>query len=369
MISKLRLYILSLPLAVLIAILLVGCGSQDSEPPTPTPLPEPTEIPKPVYSVQLGEVAEQAIFDAQVYPIYETQLFFTVTGKVKEIFVKAGDVVTRGQLLAVLDTTQEETELVTIETELATLEGDYNHAHHKAELGLQIAQMTLDLYKQQNRSEQEIKIQELQVELAQIDLDEILEPVDIQVKRDRVAELKTIIANASLLSPADDHVLFVLLSSGRVVDPQIPVVSLGDPTQLEVRGKLTSSDMERLREGMPAVIELKNEAVSSRGSVRLLPAPYGSGSDENIHIQFEGVNPAEQGYEIMGWVRVTIIIDRHENALWLPPEAINDIGGRIFVFIQEGETTRRVDVKLGLVTSERVEILEGLSEGQTIVVP
>jgi macrolide-specific efflux system membrane fusion protein len=369
MISKFRPFILLLPLTVLIAILLAGCGAQDSEPPTPTPLPEPTDIPRPVYSVQLGEVAEQVSFDAQVYPIQETQLFFTVTGKVKELFVNAGDVVTRGQLLAILDTTQEETELVTIEAELAQLEEDYNHARYKADLGLQIAEMTLDLYKLQNRSEQEIKIQELQVELAQIALDEIVEPVNIQVKRERVAELKTIIANASLLSPADDHVLFVLLGSGRVVDPQTPVVSLGDPTQLEVRGRLTGSDIERLREGMPAVIKLKNGSISSNGSVRLLPAPYGSGNGENIHIQFEGVSLAEEGYEIMGWVRVTIIIDRHENALWLPPEAVNDIGGRIFVFIQEGETTRRVDVKLGLVTSERVEILEGLSEGQTIVVP
>jgi RND family efflux transporter MFP subunit len=369
MISKFRPIVLLLPFTVLIVILLAGCGSQNTELPTPTPLPESTDIPRPVYSVQLGEVAEQTVFDAQVYPIQETQLFFTVTGKVKEIFVKAGDVVTQGQLLAILDTTQEETELVTIETELAKLEGDYNHARHKAELGLQIAQMTLDLYKQQNRSEEEMKIQELQVELAQIDLDEILEPVDIQVRRDRVAVLKTIIANASLLSPADDHILFVLLSSGRVVDPQTPVISLGDPTQLEVRGQLTSSDMERLREGMTAVIELKDGNISSSGSIRLLPAPYGSGSDENIHIQFEAANPAEEGFELMGWVRVTIIIDRHENALWLPPEAINDIGGRIFVFIQEGETTRRVDVKLGLVTSERVEILEGLSEGQAIVVP
>jgi multidrug efflux pump subunit AcrA (membrane-fusion protein) len=369
MISKLRSFYFLFPLSGLIIILLVGCGSQGSELPTPTPLPEPTEIPRPVYSVQLGEVADQAIFDAQVFPIHETQLFFTVTGKVKEIFVKAGDVVTRGQLLAVLDTTQEEIELVTSEAELAKQEGDYNHARHKAELGLQIAQMTLDLYKQQNRPEQEIKIQELQVELAQINMDEILEPEDIQVKRDRVAELKTIIANASFFSPANDHVLFVLLGSGRAVDPQTPVVSLGDPTQLEVRAKLTSSDMERLREGMPAAIGLKNKNISSSGSIRLLPAPYGSGSDEFIHIQFEGVNPAELGYQIMGWVRVTIIIDRHENALWLPPEAINDIGGRIFVFIQEGETTRRVDIKLGLVTSERVEILEGLSEGQTIVVP
>jgi RND family efflux transporter MFP subunit len=319
--------------------------------------------------VQLGEVSEQVSFDAQVYPIRETQLFYTVTGKVKEIFVKAGDVVTQGQPLVLLDTTQEATELVVLEAELAQLEGDYNHARHKAELILQIAQMTLDLFQQENRSKDEIKIQELQVELAQIGLDEIQEPTELPTKRARVAELKNIIANASLLSPTDDHILFVLINVGRVVDPQTPVVSIGDPARLEVRARLNSSDMEHLKEGMPAVIELKDTNITSKGRVLQLPAPYGSGTDDNIHIQFEDLNPSEQGYEIMGWTRATIVIDRHENALWLPPEAINNIGGRIFVFVQEGETTRRVDIKLGLITTSRVEILEGLSEGQTIVVP
>jgi RND family efflux transporter MFP subunit len=319
--------------------------------------------------VQLGEVAEQVSFDAQVYPIRETQLFYTVTGKVKEIYVKAGDVVTQGQPLVLLDTTQEATELVVLEAELAQLEGDYEHARHKAELSLQIAQMTLDLYKQENRSAEEIKIQELQVEFAQIGLDDIQEPADIPSKPVRVAELKNIIANASLLSPADDHILSVLINAGRIVDPQTPVISIGDPTRLEVRSRLNSSDMEHLKEGMPAIIELKDTNITSNGRVRQLPAPYGSGTDDNLYLQFEDPKPSEQGYEIMGWVRVTIVIDRHENTLWLPPEAINDIGGRIFVFVQEGETTRRVDIKLGLITNNRIEILEGLSEGQTVVVP
>jgi RND family efflux transporter MFP subunit len=369
MISKIRPYILFIPFTFLFVLLVAGCSSRDSEPPTPTPLPEPTDVPKPVYNVQQGDVTVQLSFDAQVYPIGETQLFFTVTGKVKEVFVNPGDVVTRGQVLAVLDTAQEEEELVTVEADLGSLEAVYDHDRHKAELSLQIAQMTLDLYKGQNRSDQEIKIQELQVELAQIDLDEVVEPPELKALRARAAELQTVITHASLVSPADDHVLFVLLSSGRVIDPDTPVLSLGDPAQLEVRSRLSSVDLENLREGMPATIEISAKNFATSGRVSQIPPPYGSGGDEYTHIQFEGADPAAEGFEIMGWVRATIIIDRHENALWLPPEAINDIGGRIFVFIQEGESARRVDIKLGLVTGDRVEILEGLSEGQTVVVP
>src|SRR3972149_10201666 len=112
----------------------------------------------------------------------------------------------------------------------------------------------------------------------------MVEPVEIQALRARVAELKNVITNASLVSPADDHVLFVLLSSGRVVDPQTPVMSIGDPAQIEVRGRLTSADTEHLREGMPANIDRNDINFTTSGRVRLLPAPYGSGTDDYTYV-------------------------------------------------------------------------------------
>jgi macrolide-specific efflux system membrane fusion protein len=39
------------------------------------------------------------------------------------------------------------------------------------------------------------------------------------------------------------------------------------------------------------------------------------------------------------------------------------------VVIQEGEAQRRVDVKVGITGEDRVEILEGLKEGQVVVAP
>jgi hypothetical protein len=55
--------------------------------------------------------------------------------------------------------------------------------------------------------------------------------------------------------------------------------------------------------------------------------------------------------------------------LWLPPAAVRDFQGRHFVVIQEEETQRRVDVMLGIEGASRVEILEGVAEGDIIVGP
>jgi multidrug efflux pump subunit AcrA (membrane-fusion protein) len=56
-----------------------------------------------------------------------------------------------------------------------------------------------------------------------------------------------------------------------------------------------------------------------------------------------------------------------DNVLWLPPQALRVFDGRRFAVVQDGNDQRRVDVKVGIQTADRVEIEEGLEEGQTVV--
>jgi hypothetical protein len=64
---------------------------------------------------------------------------------------------------------------------------------------------------------------------------------------------------------------------------------------------------------------------------------------------------------------VMIQLEQRQDVLWLPPGALRTFQGRDFVFIEEGGVQRRVDVQLGLRSAERVEVLEGLREGQVVI--
>jgi hypothetical protein len=65
--------------------------------------------------------------------------------------------------------------------------------------------------------------------------------------------------------------------------------------------------------------------------------------------------------------RVTVLLEHKEDVLWLPPAAIRTFQGRDFVIVQDADQQRRADVRLGLESVERVEILEGLEEGQVVI--
>ena len=91
-------------------------------------------------------------------------------------------------------------------------------------------------------------------------------------------------------------------------------------------------------------------------------------SNRSTRITIEAAADAG-GYALGELVRVTAEVERADNALWLPPQAVRNFNGRLFVVVQDGEAQRRADVRIGVEGEDRVEILEGVEEGQTVVGP
>jgi hypothetical protein len=73
--------------------------------------------------------------------------------------------------------------------------------------------------------------------------------------------------------------------------------------------------------------------------------------------------------------QLVVVIERKEGVLWLPPEAIRSFEGRSFVVVREGGSPdeakplreRRLPVRTGIESEERVEIVEGVEEGAVVV--
>ena len=160
----------------------------------------------------------------------------------------------------------------------------------RAQIDLEIAQLTLEQYQSQGRSANEIKIQELQVELAQMQLDEVLQGLGIDPDSPVLDELDAQVAQARAFSPADGTII-AAVNVGRNVTATTPAFVLGDPDQLEVVADLDASkgdaEVREMFEGMPVTVTLDaNPDVKLTGTIRQLPSPYGTGSSDEgaIHV-------------------------------------------------------------------------------------
>ena len=171
-------------LFVTLAVLLAGCGSgQIVAEATPTPFPTPV---RPSFTVQRGAIAVEAKLSGRVSPLALHTIFFEITGQVREVLVNVNDVVTEGQLLGELDKAQE----------LRANANETQRIIRRAQINLEIEQLTLAQYESQNRPEFEIEIQRRRVELAQMDFDELMESMGIDPSAVVTDEIEAQVAQA-----------------------------------------------------------------------------------------------------------------------------------------------------------------------------
>jgi multidrug efflux pump subunit AcrA (membrane-fusion protein) len=154
-------------------------------------------------------------------------------------------------------------------------------------------------------------------------------------------------------------------------------MSIADPTELEIMADLSDTELGELTENMVLLAEVVNRPGEEiPGFIRRLPYPYGGGGkiegvqdeDTSTRVTLEK-SPTELKMAVGDRVRITIELERSTNTLWLPPQAVRTFEGRNFVVVQEGGGQRRLDVTIGIRSDERLEILDGLSEGQVVIAP
>jgi RND family efflux transporter MFP subunit len=219
------------------------------------------------------------------------------------------------------------------------------------------------------------------VELAQIEVQHLetgVQPQFAQAVAEAEMDLVDIqaqITDTQILAPFDGEVVAVYTSAGKAVEGFKPLLVVADPSELEVTAELRADEMRRLSEGQAVTaIPADYPGQELLGSIRSLPYPYGSGGsgssleavDRVAHL---AVDCGDLAVEPGDLVRVTVVLEQKDNVLWLPPAAIRTFEGRRFVVLQEGAGQRRVDVTLGIESEDRVEIVEGLKEGEVVVGP
>ena len=277
----------------------------------------------------------------------------------------------QGQLLADL------TLLKDLENEWAKANADAKYEEavstntlKRAEIKLQIAQLTVDDLKAKGASSTAIQIAELQAQLAQMDLDEIKANPAQHGALSKAQELEQTMASAQLKAPFAGYIVEAP-RSGQSVKTTTDAFQIGDVSQLEIGASATEEDLKQLTEGITVTVQFEGTGNKQTytGMIRELPYPYGSGKNSGeVRVKLNA-SPEQAKYQLGDRAVITVVLQQKNDALWLPPQAIRSVGGHTFVLMEDGATQKRVDVALGLQANNRVEITAGLTEGQVVIGP
>jgi RND family efflux transporter MFP subunit len=186
----------------------------------------------------------------------------------------------------------------------------------------------------------------------------------------RLAMAQQAQADIELQAPFSGQVLSLGIAPGSSVKAFQAVLTLADPSNLEVAAVPSAADLAQLGSGQPAVIRLSSRQGSDfDGKITRLPLAVSSNSgadsqDTTVHFSLD--DPSVQ-LALGDAATILVTIDSRTDVLWLPPAAIRSFQDQDFVFVESGGVQRRVNVTVGLRSAERVEIVSGLEEGQTVV--
>lgn len=328
---------------VILFFLLSGCTFLPKEEPVlAPPLADPPVLTYTTAEVERGKIIRSVKGVGNLVPKNTHDLFYTKDGgRLKEIYVNKGDEVKKGQILAELDT---------------------------GNLAFDIEQLKLDVKKAEIRLQQ-IRDQEnpdkYAIEIAKLDL---------QGLRNRLNLLNKQLAEARIVSPIDGLVTFVAdIDQGSHVPAYQSIIQVAETNELQLLYRaISATDIHDVTLGMEAIIDINGEKVI--GTVvqipRSVPADVAS-KDPDFYGKaiFIDIEELPEDVKVGDTLNFEIITAQNEDTLIIPRNALRSIIGRNYVQILVDDNTKReVDVQVGIISSTEVEILDGLEEGDKVII-
>jgi HlyD family secretion protein len=178
-----------------------------------------------------------------------------------------------------------------------------------------------------------------------------------------------------IYSPIDGSVLRVLQESAAVVTPGTPLVEVGDPSDLEVEIDVLSRDAVRIHPGDLVLLEHWGGERPLNGRVRVVePSGFMKIStlgveEQRVWVIADLVDPPAQRTTLGDGFRVEarVVIDEAKNVLRIPTSALFRSGNQSAVFHVKNNVVHLKSVEVGRQNGLEAEVIEGLAEGDQIV--
>ncbi len=331
-----------------------------------------------------GDIEKTVLATGVLKPLLQVSVGAQVNGQLQKLYVKQGDRVTRGQLLAEIDPTLQQNALRKSEAALQS-----------AQAQKQVTQAMLKQYQQELtrqrrmdcegsgiKSELQKAQAQLQTQVAQLKVN------DAQIVQAQM-ELETARANLGftrIVAPIDGEVLGIVTKEGQTIvsSQTVPtILVLADVDTMSVHTRISETDILKVRVGQPlwfyVVADPKKRYESVMGSIQDAPGEAllddnlaTSSSQQASAVYYNGVFVIANAQRLLRTsmtAQVFIITEQARNILRVPVAAFGAQrdADHYQVQVMNGKQLELRWVRIGLNDRQFAEVKEGLNEGDRVV--
>ena len=266
-----------------------------------------------------------------------------VSGRITQLNFKDGDRVRKGQLLVQFDDQLQAAQV----------------KQSQAELSIALAN---------HKRNQELVAQNF---IAQRSVDE--SAANLEVAQAKLALSQATAARLKITAPFDGLTGIRTVNSGDYLKDGADIVNIEDIEAVFVDYRLPERFQSKVRKGQKAAIEL--DALPGRKFEAIVQAidPQIDANGRSVSVRACIDNRSMQLRPGM-FARVVSVFGQRDKALVVPEEALVPQGPRLFVIKvidgaeKDSKVSQRVEVKVGIRRPGRVEITEGLVDGDVVVI-
>ena len=359
--------------------------------------------PSKLAKVEKGDLAKSVVATGKVTPITKVEVKSKASGIVKKLLVDYGDRVKKGQLLAQLDKIEIEAQveqskaaLEAAQANLKSSQADFERAKVDAE-GPDVPLLKRAYVRAENMAKDgvvstsaledaqknyEMSLNKQNVSKAQVTvLKAKIAQSQANVAQDEanLKQLEEQLSYTDIISPIDGIVLSRDVQMGDAVSSILVlgssatlVMTLGDTSEVYVKGKVDESDIGKVYLGQRARIKVESfKDKTFDGKVTKI-SPMGVEKD-NVTTFEVRVSIQNPGGELKAEMTANaeIILEEHKNVLQIPEGSIlydKDKKASVEIPDPKGkEGKNKVAVNIGISNGAKTEVLSGLKEGDQVV--
>jgi macrolide-specific efflux system membrane fusion protein len=335
--------------------------------------------------VERGDVAETVLATGSLQANTVTSVGAEVSGTIQTLAVKLGDTVKTGDLIAQIDSTNQQNAVKSAEASLANMQAQLLGKQADLTTAQAALERSQKLSGQKLVSDADLMTAQAALASAQAAIGSL----NAQISQAQLAvdDANLALSRTKIVSPVDGTVVAVLVTPGQSVNANQTsptLVKVADLDTMVIKAQISEADVTKVAPGQSATFTIlgdpNTKIPATLRSVEPAPdaittADTGLSTSDNA-IYYNGLftveNP-DHRLRIAMTAQVTITINEAKGVLTLPASALGNPSRRgdyhVGVYDQATGKITPADVKVGLNDNITAEIKSGLNEGDLVVAP
>ncbi len=332
--------------------------------------PRKLEVAVEIRPVERVDMRERVSLTGTLQAVSSYVLAPKIGGRLEKILVNIGDLVKKGQLVAVLDDEeyrqqahQAKAELEVAQANLQERESALENARREYERTVELRKKKIASESQLDAAESEYKTQQAKIKVAVAQVAQKEAALKASEVRLSYARIQIGENNSSGWQVVGER----FVDEGTMLAPNTPIVSILDIERLVAVVHVIERDYYKVRNGMEATIftDALPEKTFTGKVVRIAPLLKEESREARIEIE---VPNDRQLLKPGMFIKAEILFDIHQDTPVVPKNALVKRDGRLGVFSVdlEGRKAHFIPVKLGIIDENVAEILDPPLSGSVV---